>query len=117
MDMVTLIHFYTTMNSVWASQMLMVMASLIHVQVHKMEQQLIPRVVMSIVELKVPQYCVTMELLKQRCLVFKHFAEKTSGLVLFIEIRSYFEPKNVTRQLFSIEKCKKEQTKHFDKYF
>ena len=97
MDMVTLIHFYTTMNSVWASQMLMVMASLIHVQLTKMEQQLIPRVVMSIVELKVHQSCVTMELPKQRCLVFKHFAEKTSGLVLFMKIPAYLESKTVTR--------------------
>ena len=74
------------MNSVWASQMLMVMASLIHVQVRKMDQLLILLVVMSIVELRVPQSCVTMALLKQRCLVFKHFVERTSGFVLFLKI-------------------------------
>ena len=85
-DMVTFSHFYTTMNSVWASQMLMVTASLIHARVCKMDQRLILLVVMSIVELRVPQYCVTMVLLKLRCLVFRHFAERTSGLVLFLKI-------------------------------
>jgi len=86
LDMVIFNHFYTTMNSVWASQMLMVMASLIHVQVCKMDQQLILMVVMSIVELRVPQSCATMELLKQHYLVFNLFAERTSGLVLLMKI-------------------------------
>ena len=89
LGMVTFSHFYTTKNSAWASQMLMVMASLTHVQVHKMDQQLWLKVT-SIALLKVLQSCVTMELLKQHYLVSNHFAEDlmltSSGLVLLMKI-------------------------------
>ena len=100
-DMVTFSHFYTTMNSVWASQMLMVTASLIHARVRKMDQRLILLVVMSIVELRVPQSCVTMVLLKLRCLVFRHFAERTSGLVLFLKICIAYRPSILQVEFFS----------------
>ena len=89
LDMVTFSHFCTTKNSVWAFRMLMVMASLTHVHVHKMDQQLWLKVTI-IALLKVLQSCVTMELLKQHYLVSNHFAEDlmltSSGLVLLMKI-------------------------------
>ena len=103
LEIATFNHSCTIKNFVLASQMLMAMDSLINV--HQMMSS-----VTSIVEQKVPQSCVTMELLKQHCPVSLPGAERTSGFVLRLI-------SNIVSVNADIKKYNKEQIKHINKYF